>query len=326
MTNFVRTPDENFAELAEFSFEPHYHQWHDLRMHYLDEGPADGPVVLLVHGMPTWSYLYRTMIPSLVAAGYRCIAPDHLGFGRSDKPTDLHWYSIARHVEVLSSLVTTLDLRDVTLVCQDWGGPTGLAQAATMPDRFRRLVIMNTWLHHDAYEYSDAIRNWNRNWYEGGIFSRERPEVGLLLPLTAGLATPQEIIPAIAQGIMPELSSAAASMHRGFAAPYRGLDNEAFNGLRRFPTSIPLDGSEQPSFGRANAAAQTLHYRTLLAARIPSTFIWGGADDIFTEAWGRTWAEQMNATFDVIPEAGHFLQNTHGPEIVEIMLRRFAAA
>jgi haloalkane dehalogenase len=323
MTSFIRTPDENFADLADFAFEPRYHQWHDLRVHYLDEGPDDGPVVLLVHGMPTWSYLYRTMIPALVEAGYRCIAPDHLGFGRSDKPTDIHWYSIARHTEVLASLVFALDLRDVTLVCQDWGGPTGLAQAATMPDRFRRLVIMNTWLHHDAYEYSDAIRNWNRNWREGGIFARECPEVGLLLPLTAGLATPQTILPAIIQGVVPELSDAAAAMYRGFQAPYRGLGDDAFNGFRRFPTSIPLDGLLDPSFSRGNAAAQAFHYRTLLAAGIASTFIWGCADDIFMEAWGRTWADQMGATFDPIANAGHFLQNTHGPEIVDIMLRRF---
>ena len=101
--------------------------------------------------MPDWAYLYRTLIPGLVDAGYRCIAPDHLGFGRSDKPTDPNWYSIARHTEVLTSLVTALDLDDITLVCQDWGGPIGLAQAAMMPERFSRLVIMNTWLHNPDF-------------------------------------------------------------------------------------------------------------------------------------------------------------------------------
>ena len=90
MTEFLRTPDSNFDALTDFPFAPHYHQWQDLRMHYLDEGPADGPVMLLVHGMPSWSYLYRHMIPLLVAAGYRCVVPDHMGFGRSDKPTDIH--------------------------------------------------------------------------------------------------------------------------------------------------------------------------------------------------------------------------------------------
>ena len=107
MTEFARTPDINFEDLDDFQYEAHFHQWQDMRVHYLDEGPRDGPVMLLCHGMPTWSYLYRHMIPALVEAGYRCIAPDHLGFCKSDKPRDLHWYTIARHTEVLSSLVVT---------------------------------------------------------------------------------------------------------------------------------------------------------------------------------------------------------------------------
>ena len=111
MTDFLRTPDSNFDDLGDFCLGANYHTWQDLRMHYIDAGPRDAPVMLLTHGMPTWSYLYRDMIPPLVAAGYRCIAPDHMGFGRSDKPTDLHWYTIARHTEILTSLVTALDLR-----------------------------------------------------------------------------------------------------------------------------------------------------------------------------------------------------------------------
>ena len=134
--------------------------------------------MLLLHGMPTWSYLYRDVIPPLVAAGFRCIAPDHLGFGKSDKPGDLSWYSIARHTEVLTSLIGALDLRDITLVCQDWGGPTGLAQAAMMPERFRRLVIMNTWLHHEGYEYSPGIRVGTANGRPGAPFTGPNPMLG----------------------------------------------------------------------------------------------------------------------------------------------------
>ena len=205
MTQFARTPEENFADLTDFNYAQNYHQWQDMRMHYIDEGPKDGPVMLLLHGMPTWSYLYRDMIPALVKAGYRCIAPDHLGFGRSDKPTDIHWYTIARHTEILSTLITALDLNEITLVCQDWGGPTGLAQAATMPERFARLIIMNTWLHHPEYEYSDAIKNWNENWHEGGRFHLDKPDVGLLLVLSSGLAGPEVIFPALAEGKDPGL-------------------------------------------------------------------------------------------------------------------------
>lgn len=320
MTEFARTPDVNFEDLDDFQYEAHFHQWQDMRVHYLDEGPRDGPVMLLCHGMPTWSYLYRHMIPALVEAGYRCIAPDHLGFGKSDKPLDLHWYTIARHTEVLSSLVVNLDLNNITLVCQDWGGPTGLAQAAMMPERFSRLCIMNTWLHHEGYEYSEGIRNWNQSWHPGGRFDLSCPDIGLLLVLSAGLAGPEIIFPALAEGKSPALSGEAALVYRGFSAPYRGLPDAAFNGYRRFPRSIPMD-----SFDNGNAAAQALHYRTLLAADCPSYFIWGCSDNVFTEAWGRTWAERMGASFDPIPAAGHFLQNTHGPEVADLLLKRIAA-
>ena len=320
MTEFARTPDVNFEDLDDFQYEAHFHQWQDMRVHYLDEGPRDGPVMLLCHGMPTWSYLYRHMIPALVEAGYRCIAPDHLGFGKSDKPLDLHWYTIARHTEVLNSLVVNLDLNNITLVCQDWGGPTGLAQAAMMPERFSRLCIMNTWLHHEGYEYSEGIRNWNQSWHPGGRFDLTCPDIGLLLVLSAGLAGPEIIFPALAEGRSPALSGEAALVYRGFSAPYRGLPDAAFNGYRRFPRSIPMD-----SFDNGNAAAQALHYRTLLAADCPSYFIWGCSDNVFTEAWGRTWAERMGASFDPIPAAGHFLQNTHGPEVADLLLKRIAA-
>ena len=317
MTEFVRTADEHFDALEDFNFQPNYHQWQDLRMHYVDEGPEDGPVMLLLHGMPTWSYLYREVIPPLVAAGYRCIAPDHMGFGRSDKPTDIHWYTIARHTEIMTTLITALDLNDITLVCQDWGGPIGLAQAATMPDRFSRLVIMNTWLHHPGYEYSEAITNWNRNWHEGGLFHVEKPNFGAMMCMTAGLLEPQKAFEAITTGGEPELEGDAATMYRGFYAPIAGLADDGFNGYRRFPLSIPLD-----SYDNGNGAAQALHYQLLLNWRKPVSFIWGCTDDVFMESWGRTWAERMNASFDPIVDAGHFLQNTHGGEVARLILER----
>jgi len=317
MTEFIRTPDENFLGLPDFPFTPNYFNWHDLRMHYVDEGPRDGQVMLLMHGMPTWSFLYRHMIPLLVDAGYRCIAPDHMGFGRSDKPIDVHWYTIARHTEITTALITHLDLTDITLVCQDWGGPTGLAQAATMPDRFTRLTIMNTWLHHPEYVYSEAIRNWNQNWHEGGLFCRKTPNVGILLPLSAGLIGSDVMVPTLVENKAPNLSGEAANMYKGFSAPFKGLPDEAYHGARRFPLSIPFD-----NFDCGNGAAQNLHYDVLLKSNIPAHFIWGCADDVFTEAWGRKWAGQMNASFDAIPDAGHFLQHSHGGEIVAFLLER----
>ncbi|MEM7220663.1 MAG: alpha/beta fold hydrolase [Pseudomonadota bacterium] len=321
MTEFVRTSDDNFAALTDFNHSPNYHAWQDLRMHYVDEGPKDAPVALLLHGMPTWSYLYRDMIPPLLDAGYRCIAPDHMGFGRSDKPTDIHWYTIARHTEILNSLIVALDLNHITLFCQDWGGPTGLAQAAMLPQRFDHLVIMNTWLHHDEYRYSEGITRWNAGWQPGGRFDLKQPDLGLMMCMTAGLMSFEEFNAAFREGAQANLSGDAATMYAGYSAPYRGLPDAGFNGFRRFPLSIPLD-----SYHNGNAAAQALHYRTLLDWNKGCHFIWGTTDDVFTEAWGRDWAGRMNAPFDAIADAGHFLQNTHGAQVVELMLSRRAAA
>ena len=318
MTDFLRTPDENFESIADFPYQPNFHNWKDMRMHYVDEGPENAPVMLLMHGMPTWSFLYRHVIPKLLAAGYRCIAPDHLGFGKSDKPTDPDWYTIARHTEILTSLITSLDLKNITLVCQDWGGPTGLAQAVFMPERFSRLTIMNTWLHHAEYEYSAAIRNWNENWHEGGRFFREKPDIGALMVMSAGLVGPEIAFPAISKGQTIEgLTGEAAKVYNGFRAPIHDMPDEAFNGMRRFPLSICFD-----NYDGGNGAAQNHFYNTLLQWPKPVHFIWGCADDVFNEAWGREWAGQMNASFDPIEKAGHFLQNTHGGEIAELLLNR----
>jgi len=317
MAEVFRTPEDNFAGLRDFDFEPHWHDWEGLRVHYLDEGPREAPVMLLLHGMPTWSYLYRDVIPPLVAAGFRCIAPDHLGFGKSDKPGALSWYSIARHTEVLTSLIGALDLREITLVCQDWGGPTGLAQAAMMPERFRRLVIMNTWLHHEGYEYSPGIRGWHSQWMPGGAFDRPQPDVGLLMVLSAGYGTGKAIYPHIAAGTRPPLEGAAEAMHQAYIAPFAGLPDAAYHGLRRFPLSIPLDDAF-----RGNGPAQALHYERLLAWEKPVQFIWGCQDPVFLESWGRSWAARLNAPFDALEDAGHFPQNTHGKALAELILKR----
>src|SRR2546423_6623418 len=145
----VRTPDERFDGLPGYPYEPHYVDVDSdgLRMHFVDAGPAEVAPVLLLHGQPTWSYLYRHVIAELVAAGHRVVAPDLIGFGRSDKPTDRMAYSLAAHIGWLSGFITALDLRDVTLVCQDWGGPIGLGSLAASPDRFGRVVATNTILH-----------------------------------------------------------------------------------------------------------------------------------------------------------------------------------
>jgi haloalkane dehalogenase len=147
----LRTPDERFADLADYPFAPHYltvtdADGSDLRIHYVDEGPRDAVPILLMHGEPSWSYLYRKFVPDLVARGHRVIAPDLIGFGKSDKPAARGDYTYERHVAWMSDWLTALDLTDITLFCQDWGGLIGLRLVAAFPDRFARLVVSNTGL------------------------------------------------------------------------------------------------------------------------------------------------------------------------------------
>jgi haloalkane dehalogenase len=157
-----RTPEARFADIEDFPFETHYIDIDGLRMAYVDEGTGKAGTFLLLHGEPVWSYMYRGAIPGLAAAGYRVIAPDNIGFGRSDKVIDVEWYTLDNHVQTLKRLVTKLDLRNITIVVNDWGGPNGLVMATEMPDRFDRLVILNTWLHFDGYTYTKALRDWNK--------------------------------------------------------------------------------------------------------------------------------------------------------------------
>ncbi len=305
MTIF-RTPDERFADLPDYPFEPHYAEVDvdgtKLRMHYLDEGSGASGTALLLHGMPTYSFLYRRMIPPLVAAGWRCIAPDHIGFGKSDKVLEDSWYSIERHSQALSTLIATLNLTGLTLVCQDWGGPIGLRQAVDMPDRFDRLVIGNTWLHHEGYEYSPAIRGWNAAWHEGGPMDQMQG-CGFVM---------QNFLTNNPRGSTPLTPEAAFA---AYEAPFPDKASKA--GPRRFPLSIPFDN---PVGG--NAEVQQRCWDQLAEWTKPIHFVWGIRDQVFTEAWGREWAAiYPQATFDPL-EAGHFLQESHGPEMVEAMLRR----
>ena len=320
---FLRTPDAAFADLPGYAFAPHYLTFEGLRLHYVDEGPRDGPVVLLMHGMPTWSFLNRHIIARLTAAGYRCVAADHIGFGRSDKVTDDGWYSIARHVAAHRLLVETLDLRGATLFCQDWGGPIGLAQVAEQPERFERLVIMNTWLHHGSYDYTPALRQWNAQWQPGGLFADNIPErlsLGWFMLRPLGLMGGSDLMALIQDGKTPDLGPEADGVRRGYDAPHAGLGRPGHAGPRRFPLSLPFDN---PQGGAAEAQARW--YETLLAWTKPVHFIWGATDGVFTEALGREWASRYpQASFDLLADAGHFPQETHVAEIAEIFLRRVA--
>jgi len=321
---FVRADDANFAGLSGYDFAPHYLDFEGLRLHYVDVGPRDGRLALLMHGMPTWSFLNRHIIAALVAAGWRCIAADHIGFGRSDKVIDPAWYSIDRHMAAHRALVEALDLSGVTLFVQDWGGPIGLAQAIDRPERFDRLVIMNSWLHHDGFDYSPAIRRWHAGWQPGGLFATQVPaplSIGWFLQVSFGTMAAADISGIVRDGRFPELTAAAEATRAGYDAPFAGLGDAGLTGARRFPLSLPFANPE----GGA-AARQAAIFESLKGWTRPVHFIWGGADDVFTADWGRHWAGQFRqASFDLIPDAGHFLQETHGGEIAAIFLARVAA-
>ncbi|MEM8753474.1 MAG: haloalkane dehalogenase, partial [Pseudomonadota bacterium] len=188
----LRTPDERFKDLPGYVFEPNYVEVDDgrgpLRMHYVDEGPRDADPVFMLHGEPSWSYLYRKMIPPIAAAGHRAIAPDLIGFGRSDKPTAREDYSYQSHVDWMRGFLEALDLTGITLICQDWGGLIGLRLVAEHPDRFARVVAANTFLPTGDHDPGEAFKKWRE-------FSQTVPEFpaggiiqgGAALPLGPGV-------------------------------------------------------------------------------------------------------------------------------------------
>ncbi len=216
MTEILRTPPERFAALPGFPWRAHSRDdlpgYSGLAMSYLDEGPADAPVFLCLHGQPTWSYLYRRMIPHFLAAGSRVVAPDFFGFGRSDKPADDRVYTFDFHRNSLLAFVRALDLTDVTLVVQDWGGLLGLTLPLDMPERFSRLIVMNTALPTGDVPLSKGFLDWR-------AFSNSHPDmaVGKLLARAC-----------------PHLSPAEAA---AYDAPYPDARYKA--GVRRFPNLVP---------------------------------------------------------------------------------------
>lgn len=213
----LRTPDDRFADLPGFAFAPRYiddlgDPFTGLRLHYLDEGPRDAPTTFLcLHGQPTWSYLYRRMIPVLAAAGHRVVAPDLFGFGRSDKPTDEAVYTFTFHRTALVRFIERLDLRNICLVCQDWGGLLGLTLPIDQPDRFTRLLVMNTTLAAGDAPLGEAFLAWR-------AFSNRSPDMA---------------IGALLKRACPHLSGAEAA---AYDAPYPDASYKA--GVRRFPNLV----------------------------------------------------------------------------------------
>lgn len=282
----LRTPDERFADLDGWPYAPHYAEVGGLRMHYVDEGPRDGQVVLLLHGEPSWGYLYRHMIPPLVAAGLRVVVPDLVGFGRSDKPDDQEAYSYASHVEWTRALLfDALDLSGVTLFCQDWGGLIGLRLVGEHPDRFARVVAGNTFLPTGDRTPPDAFFAWQR-------FSQEVPEfpVGFIL----NGASQRDLSPA-------EMAA--------YDAPYPEERYKA--GARHFPMLVPTS-PDDPAADANRKAWETLSAwdKPFLCTFSDGDPITAGGDAMFQKLVPGT-AGMPHITVS----GGHFLQEDAGPEL-----------
>ena len=280
----VRTPDERFAGLPDFDFEPRYRQVDGLRLAHVDEG--DGPPVVFFHGEPTWSFLWRKVIPPVRDAGFRCIAPDYAGFGRSDKPTDLGWYSYDRHVELAATLLADLGLRNATAVVHDWGGPIGLRLAVEHTDRIARMVIMDTGLFTGAQPMSDAWRA-----FRDFVERTEDLPIGFLVNGGA------------ARGMSEAVQAA-------YEAPFPSPESKA--GARAFPLMLPTS-PEMPG-----AAAGRRALEALRIDERPKLCLWADSDPIIPFAVGERFAASINADPpQLIENASHFLQEDAGEEIGE---------
>ena len=286
MTSAFRTPGERFEGLPDFAFEPNYRTVGDLRLAHLDVG--EGPPVVMLHGEPGWSFIWRKVIPPVRDAGYRCVVPDHAGFGRSDKPRDPAWQSPERHVELTGTLLEELNLRDVTLVLHDWGGPIGLALALAHPDRVARIVILDTAIDPREVWMSEA-------WVRFREFVERTADlpVGELMRATCFHDPGDDVVAA-------------------YEAPFPAPESKA--ALRGLPMSVPRMGNE------GAAAAADASYVALRRDSRPVLMLWAESDLILTLASGRRLASRIGRRIThVIPDAGHGLQEDQGPMIGKLI-------
>jgi haloalkane dehalogenase len=287
----LRTPDERFSNLPNFDFAPQYVEIAGLRIHYVDEGPRVAAPVLMLHGEPSWSYLYRKMIPIITTAGHRAVAPDLAGFGRSDKPARREDYTYQFHVDVMTGLIKSLDLREITLVGQDWGGLIGLRIAAEHPDRFARIVVANTGLPTGDQPMTEGFLRWREysqkveNFHVGGI-------------IKGGCVNdpPPEVIAA-------------------YNAPFP--DDSYKAGARQFPLLVPI-GPDDPASDTNRRAWEVLRRweKPLLTAFSDGDPVTRGGERVFQKLVPGA-RGQPHVT---ITTAGHFLQEDKGEELAQVVV------
>jgi haloalkane dehalogenase len=280
VTAAFRTPDARFEGLPDFAWEPRYRERDGLRLAHLDEG--QGAPAVFWHGEPTWSFLWRKVMPPVLDAGFRCVAPDLVGFGRSDKPTDLGWYTYDRHCELAGGLVEDLDLRDATFVVHDWGGPIGLRVAVEQPDRVSRLVLLDTGLWTGRQRMSEA-------WWAFRNFV-ERTED---LPISF-------LVDGACKRSLTDAEKAA------YDAPFPTPEAKA--GARAFPLLIPHE-EDAPGAAEGRAVLEALR-----ADERPMLVLWADQDPVLTPEVGERVAAALGhpGIDQVVPDASHFLQEDQG--------------
>jgi len=286
MADAVRTPEGALEGLPDFPFQAHYREHDGLRLAHVDEG--EGAPVVFFHGEPTWSYLWRKVIPPVRDAGFRCLAPDLAGFGRSDKPTDIGFYSYDRHVAIAGTLLEDLDLKGATMVVHDWGGPIGLRLAVEHSERVDRLVILDTGLFNGQQRMTDAWIAF-RNFVE----RTEDLPIGMLVRGACKTDPGDEVIAA-------------------YDAPYPTPESKA--GARAFPLILPTE-PEAPGAAEGRRVADALREDDR-----PTLVLWADSDPILPFSVGERVSSQLNFPAPrPIENASHFLQEDAGPEIGRII-------
>lgn len=288
----LRTPDARFENLPDYPFSPHYVDIAGLRMHYVDEGPDNAETVLLLHGEPSWSYLYRHMVPPLVNAGMRVIAPDLIGFGRSDKPAKKGDYTYAGHVSWMQQFATSLDLNEVTLFCQDWGSLIGLRVAAENEHRFSRIALGNGGLPTGDQQMPDAFMKWRSFALHSPYFP-----IGKLIQKATTTELSEEIIAA-------------------YDAPFPSRKYKA--GARKFPALVPITPDDPASDANRNAWERFGHWeKPFLTCFSDKDPISRGGD----KKWQQHVPGAQGQPHTTIKNAGHFLQEDKGPELAELLIK-----
>ena len=292
----LRTPDSSFTNLPGYNFAPHWHQLGELRMHYVDEGPHDAPPVLLLHGEPSWSYLYRKMIPTLAAAGLRAIAPDLIGFGKSDKPGAMSDYSYAQHVAWMTQFIEAMDLKNITLFCQDWGSLIGLRVAMEQQHRFARIMVSNGFLPTARQGVSRGFRIWR-------AFAKYSPWFPIGRIVNSGCVT--------------KLSPAEIA---AYAAPYPS--SEYKGGARAFPRLVPTEESD-PAVPANRAAWDKLGQwqKPFLCVFGKNDAILGRADKPLIEHVPGAKGQPHDRIW-----GGHFVQEDRGEELAKRLVEFVRAA